>query len=138
MVLMKIIRDSLGIKLNAIGKKLKVPVAFENVEFDPKGKEYLSETFILSSRMMKGIGNKKTMASGTYTINVMFPAGTNPAQASGTADQVASAYNADPIARFNGGYVRTTNARPLQGVVTTDGTYYMLPVQMEWTGYAKE
>lgn len=132
----KSIRDALATKLAAVATTVTLTVAYENVEYDPKGVAHLREQFSPSSRMGKALGTVSQMYQGTYTVGVYYPLGFSPFNASVTADTVARAFNVVGVFRFTGGYVRITNARSQPGL-EVDG-YYLIPVVMEWSSYLKE
>lgn len=132
----KSIRDALATKLKAIGVTVSLPIAYENIEFDPAGAAHLKESFSPSSRRGKGLGTIAQEYTGSYTVGVFYPLGYSPHNAAVTADTVARSYNLAGVFRFTGGYVRVTNARAQEGL-EMDG-YYMIPVVMEWQSFLKE
>ena len=132
----KSIRDALATKLKAIGVTVTLPIAYENIEFDPAGAAFLQEQFSPSSRRGKTLGTAVQMYDGSYTVGVHYPLGFSPYNAAVTADTVARAFNLAGVFRFTGGYVRITNARAQPGL-EVDG-YYLIPVVMEWSAFLKE
>ena len=132
----KSIRDALATKLQSIGVTVSLPVAYENLEYDPAGAAHLREQSSPGSRMGKTLGTSVQHYEGTYTVGVYYPLGYSPYNAAVTADTVARAYNSVGVFRFTGGYVRITNARAQAGL-EQDG-YYLIHVVMEWASYLRE
>lgn len=131
---MKTIRDELARKLKSIGIAQGLPVGYENVSFNPNGKAHLAEQYSVTSRALQGIGSGREYG-GFYSVGVHYPAGSKPEKAMATADAIVTAYTEMGIARFDGGYVRVTNVRPLQAI--QGDTWYIIPVEINWTGYTR-
>lgn len=126
------IHKALARKLEAVAAALNVPVAWQNVSFEPPLTGiYLEETFLPAENEDVFVQGTAAVRRGVYQVTVIYPLGKGSQAAQALADKIAEAFpNNAMIDASNKPLFVNGFADVFSGL--TDDTGYRVPVSIPY------